>query len=305
MELPDDISDAIAAARIVIAAAILALLWHIETIAPMVRDHRQRLRHGAANVGLAGINVIVGFGFAFALAFAADAGARHEWGVLYRVALPEWQHWLLALVLFDAWQYAWHRLNHRVPFLWRFHAVHHADAEMDVTSAVRFHPVEIALSSIARLAVVPLLGMSLPMLLLYEAVALPVILFHHSNIRIGARLDRSLRWLLVTPWMHRVHHSHWQPETDSNYASLLSVWDRVFGSFQLRAHPERLRLGLDGWRDAEWRSLSGMIIAPLRRQQPGAPATSAPTAFDQAAEPSRTPPLSEGIVSRNSDGDPT
>jgi sterol desaturase/sphingolipid hydroxylase (fatty acid hydroxylase superfamily) len=175
-----------------------------------------------------------------------------------------------AVVLMDGWMYLWHRLNHRLPWLWRFHAVHHADAEMDATSAVRFHTGEIALSSVARLAVLPLLGLSVGQVLLYEALLLPVILFHHSNVRVPAALDRVLRLVIVTPWMHWVHHSEWRPETDSNFSSVLSVWDRLFGSFRLRERPGEIRLGLGMTDEHAWRTLPGMLAMPFRpREQAG------------------------------------
>jgi sterol desaturase/sphingolipid hydroxylase (fatty acid hydroxylase superfamily) len=145
---------------------------------------------------------------------------------------------------------------------WRFHAVHHADAELDATSGIRFHSVEIALSSLARLILLPLIGITVPQVILYEAVSLPIILFQHSNIRLPGPIDRWLRVVIVTPWMHWVHHSQWQPETDSNYSSVLSVWDRLFGSFRLNEAPSEIRLGLEDWKEPEWRTLKGMLRAP-------------------------------------------
>ena len=177
--------------------------------------------------------------------------------------LPVWAQWLIILLLFDLWQYTWHRINHRVRFLWRFHSVHHVDADMDASTAVRFHPVEIMLSFLARTVVMSLLGMSVGQMLLYESILLPVILFHHSNIKIPERSDRALRWLIVTPYMHWVHHSERQPETDSNYSSLLSVWDRIFRSFRLRPDPERIVLGLDSYPEVNWRSIRGSLMMPF------------------------------------------
>ena len=116
--------------------------------------------------------------------------------------------------------------------------------------------------------VLPLLGVTLPELLLYETISLPVILFHHSNLRLSNGADRCLRWLIVTPRMHYVHHSRWQPETDSNYTSLLSIWDRLFGSFRLRDQPAEISLGLDHYEEREWRRLPGMLAAPFRKSRP-------------------------------------
>ncbi len=171
---------------------------------------------------------------------------------------------LLGVILIDLWMYVWHRLNHNVRLLWRFHAVHHADQEMDATSAVRFHTGEIILSGAARLFVLPMLGVTLPMLLIYELILLPVILFHHSNVRIANGTDGVLRSILVTPWMHWVHHSNLMEETNSNYGSVLSIWDRLFSSFRLRTDPSEIELGLsDDASESSWRSLGGMLIRPF------------------------------------------
>jgi len=137
---------------------------------------------------------------------------------------------------------------------------------MDASSGVRFHTLEIALSFLVRLLVLPLIGVTVPQLVLYEALSLPIILFHHANSRLPYRVDLALRWLIVTPWIHWVHHSSFQPETDSNYSSFLSIWDRLFGSFRLRQKPEEIVQGLEGWEEREWRSLRGMLLAPFTKR---------------------------------------
>jgi sterol desaturase/sphingolipid hydroxylase (fatty acid hydroxylase superfamily) len=146
--------------------------------------------------------------------------------------------------------YAWHRANHKVGLLWRFHRLHHEDVvslaaspaksdgvdiAMDVTTTVRFHPVEIALSTLARLIVMPLLGLTIGDLFFYEALMFPVILIQHGNIRFPEWLDRPLRLALATPAIHRIHHSEMRVEQDSNYGSVLSIWDRIGGTFRLRS----------------------------------------------------------------------
>lgn len=250
--------------RHVIAATLLAVLWTIEFLAPMFPGRSRRISHIATNLTLAAINALIATGFVLAILGVTNWTREHSFGLLNLIPLPTWLHWLGAIVLFDCWQYWWHRFNHRVPLLWRFHAVHHSDAEMDASSGVRFHTGEIVLSFLARLLVLPLLGLTLPELLLYETVSLPVILFHHSNLRLSNRADRCLRWLIVTPWMHYVHHSRLQPETDSNYTSLFSIWDRMFGSFRLRDKPAEIALGLDHYQEREWRQLPGLLAAPFK-----------------------------------------
>jgi len=251
--------------RYVVAAVVLATLWAVESVAPMFVGRDHRVSHVSANLGLAAVNAAVSYLFAFAILFVNEWARAHDFGLLNLIPLPAWLQWVAAIVLFDCWQYWWHRINHRVPLFWRFHAVHHADAELDASSGVRFHTGEITFSFLARLVVIPLLGVTVPQLLVYEALSLPIILFHHSNVRLPARVDRWLRWMIVTPWMHYVHHSRWQPETDSNYSSFLSVWDRIFGSFRLREKPQEISLGLDQWQEHEWRRLPGMLAAPFRK----------------------------------------
>lgn len=255
----------------VIVVSMLIALWIGESISPMFVGRSRRVSHGVSNVLLGVINAIVGSVlFGAALLFVTEWSKSNSFGLLYQLpgTWPVWVRFGIGLLLFDLWMYVWHRLNHQVAFLWWFHAVHHADRELDATSAVRFHTGEIILSGVARLLVLPVLGISLPMLLVYELMLLPVILFHHSNVRIGSAVDRVFRSIIVTPWMHWVHHSMVREETNSNYGSVLSVWDRLFGSFRLRAEPSQIELGLsDDFSEQSWRTLVGMLIRPFRRRE--------------------------------------
>lgn len=258
-------------AKPALIAAALALLWTLETVMPQFSGRERRLSHYGHNLALGLLNAaVVSILFATALVASAEWSAAMGLGFLHRLNAPAWLEWLLAIFLLDLWMYLWHRLNHSVPLLWRLHRVHHADAEMDASSASRFHTGEIVLSSLARLAVLPLLGVTPAQLLGYELLLQPVILFHHSNLRLPSRLDAALRTVIVTPWMHWVHHSRYQPETDSNFASVFSCWDRLFGSFRLREDPGSISLGLDGYEPQEWRSVGGMLRSPFRAR-PTAP----------------------------------
>ena len=260
--------ESLATLKPVVATVALALLWLVEGLVPMFEGRRGRARHDAANVALGILNAAVAaFVFAGATLAATEWARASSFGVLHWLGAEGVWGFALGFVLFDLWQYLWHRLNHALPLLWRFHAVHHADRELDASSGLRFHTGEIVLSSVARLAVLPLLGMTIGQVLLYEAVLLPLILFHHGNVGVSAGADRWLRWLVVTPWMHWVHHSDYQPETDSNFSSVFSFWDRIFGSFRLVADPRALTLGLEETGRRDWATLPGMLAMPFRRRQ--------------------------------------
>jgi sterol desaturase/sphingolipid hydroxylase (fatty acid hydroxylase superfamily) len=248
----------------VVAIGVLLLLWLLETWIPVFGDRPHRLRHAGRNLAIAGLNLLViGLGFSTATAGVSAWAAEVRFGLLNRVTLPIWGELAIALVLFDAWMYLWHRANHIIPFFWRFHRVHHSDSEVDVTTALRFHVGEITLSSTLRLAVIPLLGLHLWEVILYETLLLPVIAFHHSNVAMPDAWDRWLRLVIVSPNMHRVHHSDWQPETDSNFSSIFSWWDRLGRSFRLRADVRTLRYGLREFDDDQWQGLGGLLRTPL------------------------------------------
>lgn len=157
---------------------------------------------------------------------------RHKWGILPSLELPAPAEVLLGVLLMDYTLYIWHVLTHKVAFLWRFHRVHHADLDLDATTAIRFHFGEFMLGIPYRLAQVGVLGIRPRTLAIWEFVTLAEILFHHSNMRLPARIERRLSKVLVTPRMHGIHHSQASAETNSNWSTILSVWDRMHGTFR-------------------------------------------------------------------------
>lgn len=156
----------------------------------------------------------------------------NRWGLLHLVTLPFWLNLVLTILLLDFWMYGWHRANHRIPFLWRFHRFHHEDTKMNSTTAVRFHIVELYLSYPAKAAVCLLLGVSYFPLLIYETLFFTAVVIQHSNISISEKADGIYRTLFASPGMHRIHHSAHLHDTNSNYGSLFSFWDRLMGSWR-------------------------------------------------------------------------
>lgn len=224
---------------------VLTLLFCLEGLFPLFAGRKDRFRHALPNLAMGILN-----GFVASLLFSSAVLGVIRWaeinhfGILRWCDLPPFAAAVSGFVLFDFWMYGWHRMNHGIPFLWRFHRMHHSDLAMDATTALRFHTGEIILSSLIRLAVIPLLGLSFVQLLIYEICLQPVILFHHSNVALPEQYDRVLRSVLVTPNMHRIHHSRVQAETDSNYSSIFSFWDRWVRTFRMREDTRTIEYGL-------------------------------------------------------------
>ncbi|MGD8207090.1 MAG: sterol desaturase family protein, partial [Thiohalocapsa sp.] len=247
-----------------VGIVVLAALFAIEGALPFYARADGRYRHAAQNLSLALIAGAIGAAMAPLLALATRLAAEHGIGLCNAVEAPTIACGVVTFVLFDLWMYAWHRANHRIPFLWRFHRVHHTDPAMDSTTALRFHPGEIVFSTLLNCLVIAALGMSLAQLAVYKTVMVAVILFHHSNVRLAEPVDLALRGLIVPPSMHRVHHSHLREETDSNYGTVFSFWDRLFRSFRTRASYRDIRFGIGSYDTAPWQHPLRLLTLPLR-----------------------------------------
>ena len=247
--------------------AIFGLMGLWELLAPARDRSFPRLRRWPNNLALAALNVaIVRVLFPAAgvgLAVLAEAQGA---GLLRLPDLPYWLAVLAGVVVLDLAIYLQHLLFHAVPALWRLHRVHHADPDFDVTTALRFHPVEILLSMFIKAAVIFAFGPPVLAVLIFEVVLNGASVFNHANVRLPARIERILRWLVVTPDMHRVHHSKDMRETNSNYGFNLSIWDRLFGTY--RAQPRLghtgMQIGVIGLENARQSvNLMGLLQIPF------------------------------------------
>ncbi|GAB5444675.1 MAG: sterol desaturase family protein [Fuerstiella sp.] len=249
--------------RLVLPVILLATLWTWESVSPFFEVAPGRGRHGLRNIAIAVFNAIVtGALFGTLTVLVADWTAENRFGLLQFTDQYATVRFAAGLILLDAWMYVWHRLNHRVPLLWRFHRMHHSDSRMDVTTATRFHIGEQIISAGLRLMLIPLFGVTIWQILIYEMAVVAMTHFHHANISIG-RADQVLRCVVVTPDMHKIHHSRWQPETDSNYAVVLSIWDRIARSLRTRVDLTTIEFGLDELADEHWQTIGGMLKTPF------------------------------------------
>ena len=249
--------------RFVPAVAVLVLLLTWESLRPLHPGRTGRWRHGLKNLAVSAINSALLFAtLGLLTALIVQWTADNRVGLLHVIDVGAVGRLALGFVVLDVWTYFWHRANHRAPFLWRFHRMHHSDAGMDCTTAARFHVGELAMSALLRFPLIVAMGLDLTTIVVYETVLLAVTQFHHADVNLG-EWDRGLRWLIVTPAMHQVHHSRRAAETNSNYASVLSVWDRVGESFRRPETVEPIELGLAEFADPKWHTLAGMLRTPL------------------------------------------
>lgn len=247
-------------------AGILLVMAGWEILAPRRVLTMSKATRWANNLGLTIFNTILARLLlpTAAVGVALTAGEK-GWGLLNWWLLPEWLAGLLAVAGLDLAIYTQHRLFHRVPLLWRLHRMHHTDLDLDVTSGARFHPLEILLSQVIKMAIVVMLGAPAWAVVVFEILLNGTAMFNHANVRLDTGFDRWLRLLLVTPDLHRVHHSVIHRETDSNFGFNFPWWDRVLGTYrdQPAAGHLAMTIGLAEYRDPKWLQLYWMLLVPF------------------------------------------
>lgn len=257
--------------RFSVFLGLFVLLAMAETLLPRRTRKHTRVRRWATNWGITVTNFIV-LRFmqviipALAVGAALDA-AGQGFGLFNQLSWPLWLEVVICILILDFAIWFQHLVTHKVPILWRLHRVHHADVDMDVTTAIRFHPVEIGLSMLLKIGLVYLLGPAAVAVILFEVILNGTAMFNHSNLRLPLWLDRCVRLVLVTPDMHRVHHSVHRHEHDSNYGFALSIWDRLCGTYipQPEAGHDDMEVGLE-WQDNRPSRLDWALALPFMRK---------------------------------------
>lgn len=252
------------------ALILLAIFLAWESIAPFFgwfRQHpKERTLHGLRNLTLGLLNTLmISLIFVRLWMGVTNWAAEHDFGLLNWLGASGWRRTFLTILMLDAWTWSWHWLNHHVSLFWWFHRTHHTELRMDVTSASRFHMGEIASSSLLRLPLFAFLGIQLSDLIIYETLLFAVVQFHHANIRLPWWIESWLRWFIVTPNMHRVHHSQIVSESNSNYGSLMPLWDVLFGTWNWREKPQEIQYGVTGFTGAQQHTLKGLLKTPWQQ----------------------------------------
>jgi sterol desaturase/sphingolipid hydroxylase (fatty acid hydroxylase superfamily) len=259
---------------------MMAVIGPWEVLAPRRALTVSKALRWASNLGLVVLNTIV-LRLIFPLAGVGVAlfCAEHGWGLLNHFRVPVAIAVPLGVIAMDFVIWLQHIMVHAVPALWRLHSVHHADPDYDLTTGARFHPIEIVLSMLIKFATIVVLGTPVLAVVIFEVMLNATAMFNHGNIGLPAVLDRWVRWVLVTPDMHRVHHSIEEDETNSNFGFNLTWWDRLFGTYreQPRAGHIGMTIGIRDHRDPrEVAGLLGMLLLPFRGAVSGTSAHSRP-----------------------------
>lgn len=260
--------------RLAVFATVFAVMALWELAAPRRPQPLGRRRRWPGNLGVIVVDtLLVRLLIPTTAVAVALAATQRGWGLWPALHAPTWLALAGSIVLLDMAIYLQHVLFHAVPVLWRLHRMHHSDLELDVSSGARFHPAEILLSLGIKMAVVAALGAPAVAVLVFEVLLNATSMFNHANVRMPGWLDSALRWLLVTPDMHRVHHSWLPRETNTNFGFNLSCWDRLFGTYH--AQPQdghaNMTIGINQFRDPRELRLDRMLWQPFRGPVDGYP----------------------------------
>jgi sterol desaturase/sphingolipid hydroxylase (fatty acid hydroxylase superfamily) len=253
---------------LLVGGAFGALLW-LERRRPLRRPVESKGRRTGRNLAVAGLSAAaIRLAETPVTAPLAALAQRRRWGVLGRLGLPAWLEVPLAVALMDYTLYLWHVLTHKLPFLWRFHQVHHVDLDLDASTALRFHFAEMVVSVPWRAAQVIAIGVSPLALSVWQTATLVEILFHHSNVELPPDAERWLCRLIVTPRMHGIHHSIVRAEQNSNWSSGLTLWDWLHGTLRLNVPQQAITIGVPAYRDPEEVTLPRVLRMPFEPQRP-------------------------------------
>ncbi len=255
------------ALRMGIFISILLIMMLAECLFPRKQRTLPRARRWTSNLLLIAIDgIFVKLVFPIVAVGVAVMAEQKGWGVLNWTNLPYWAELILTIIILDMMIYWQHVASHHIPFLWALHKVHHADRDIDVTTGSRFHPLEIGFSMLYKMVLVALLGAPVLAVIIFEIILNGCAMFNHSNVKLSLGFDRMLRRFIVTPDMHRVHHSAVPSETNCNYGFSLSLWDRLFGSYtpEPRAGHDEMVIGLTEYQTRGPASLIWSLMLPLK-----------------------------------------
>ncbi len=262
----DTMSDNIQAVRFILFFAGLIIFFAAELFCSYRSPGESKFSRWITNLSTAGINSLaLNILFSAMIAEAGSGALDKKYGLLNRLDLPFLLKLISVILIMDLMLYVWHLLNHVVPFLWRFHRVHHSDLNMDVSTATRFHAGELMISALIKIGLMNALGIDLIQNALFESAIVLAAQIQHSSIKVPAAFERAYILLFVPPSMHRVHHSVIIRERNSNYGTIFSIWDRLFRTLKMNVDQEKLKIGMGTYRDPAELGIINLLLMPFTK----------------------------------------
>ncbi len=245
----------------------IVLFWILEGIIPLYSFNYKKGRHAFLNLLFTTTTAIIGFGFAFLLLKSTEIVNEFQFGVIHFFELPLFVEVIISLLILDlVGAYLVHFVEHKVPWMWKFHLIHHSDKNVDVTTGLRHHPGETVFRILFTILGVYVSGASIGIVMLYQSLSVLFAHLTHANISLPQNLDRIISYLFVTPNMHKVHHHYKQPLTDSNYGNIFSIWDRIFGTYTYVNDSKSLVYGIDTYiNDRKIDSFTNLLLIPFKK----------------------------------------
>ena len=266
-ELINFFSDVPLSFRTSILLGGIVFFWVLEGMIPLYFFRYKKINHALLNIFFTTTTAIIGFGFAFLLLKSTLYVGGEQIGVIHIFNLPIWADVIISLLLLDLiGAYLVHFIQHKVPWMWKFHLVHHSDMNVDVTTGLRHHPGETVFRIIFTIIGVFVSGASIGMVMLYQSLSVLFAHITHANISIPKKIDIILSYVLVTPNMHKIHHHYEMPLTDSNYGNIFSIWDRLFNTFSFINKQKSVVYGIDTYMDkSETNNLGTLLSIPFKK----------------------------------------
>lgn len=250
--------------RTLILVGGIMFFWILEGIIPITKFSYKKFKHAGPNLFFTLTTIIINFAFAFLIVKTSDWVTSASFGAIHLFTIPIWAKLIIGLLVLDLiGAYTIHWVEHKVPFMWKFHVIHHSDEKVDTTTALRHHPGESVFRATFTILAVLLAGAPMWMVMLYQSCSAVLSQFNHANMKMPKWLDRTIRTIIVTPNMHRIHHHFERPQTDTNYGNIFSFWDRIFGTYH-DMPAEEIVFGLDVF-EGDTQNLGKLLKVPVEK----------------------------------------
>lgn len=257
--------DLLANLQPIVLIVMLILMYCIENMLPYLIPPANKNRHYRRNLTISLVSFLLNALLGAIVIMVVELTTQNHWGLLNLIHLPLIAKLLIGILLFDFGSYLTHNLQHKVPFLWRFHRIHHSDYHLNVSSSLRFHPVDVMVSQCVYQCIgVIVIGLPVTAFVIYGSIAIPLLIMQHSNVRFPQKFERFASLVFATPGWHKIHHSAEQKETDSHYGDVFTFWDRVFGTWG-KKQPHEIQYGLAEFNRDEHHRVGHLMVSPFKK----------------------------------------